>query len=71
MAEALRGRPSGWHARGAAEPPEVAAHAWGRLGEQLGRELEQRISARAGARANGGGGTAGVPEPQGVAGGGR
>jgi glycosyltransferase involved in cell wall biosynthesis len=71
MPEALRARPAGWHARGEAEPPEVAAHAWGRIGEQLGRELEQRIRARASAPADGGRGTASVPVSQGVAGGGR
>jgi hypothetical protein len=41
-AAALRERPAGWLARGAAMPPEVAGYAWGRLGERLGEALEAR-----------------------------
>jgi glycosyltransferase involved in cell wall biosynthesis len=44
MADALRERPRGWHARGLAMPEPVALHAWGTLGERLG---EQLMTARA------------------------
>ena len=72
MGTALEARPAGWNARGAAEPAEVAAHAWGRIGEQLGRELEQRLSARRGAPSGGPRGASAVAlVSQGVAGGGR
>jgi glycosyltransferase involved in cell wall biosynthesis len=67
MPESLRARPLGWLARGEAMPVEVAAHAWGRLGEQLGRTLEQRLRAREAQRA-----APEAPEPRrGAAGGGR
>jgi hypothetical protein len=45
FADVLRAHPRGWLARGESLPPEVAAHAWGRLGEQLGRELVRRVGA--------------------------
>jgi glycosyltransferase involved in cell wall biosynthesis len=43
-AEALRERPRGWAARGAALPPAIAAYGWGRLGEALGERLAARLS---------------------------
>jgi len=48
IAQALRERPAGTHARGAALPPAVTEHAWGRLGERLGDILEERLAARRG-----------------------
>jgi hypothetical protein len=42
LAEALRAHPSGWLARGLSMPPEVADHAWGRLGGRLGQVLEAK-----------------------------
>jgi len=44
MPAALRERPRGWAARGLAMPQEVAALAWGRLGERLGERLSERLA---------------------------
>jgi len=45
MPDALRARPRGWCAAGAARPAVIDAYAWGRLGEQLGAVFERRLGA--------------------------
>ncbi len=47
FAAALRERPRGWHARGAACPAAVEDYAWGRLGERLGEHFAARLGGHA------------------------
>ncbi len=50
IADALRARPIGWAARGAAAPAALAGYAWGALGERLADSLAaRRLSHRKGA----------------------
>lgn len=47
LADALRARPQGWHARGEAAPAALREYAWGYLGERLGEIYAARLSGRA------------------------
>lgn len=44
LAALLATRPRGWGREGGATPPAVAAHAWGALGEALGRAFEAALA---------------------------
>lgn len=47
LADALRARPQGWHARAEAAPAALREYAWGQLGERLGEIYAARLSGRA------------------------
>ncbi len=47
MCDALRARPRGTSASGAALPPVIRSYAWGALGERLAAEFERRLGTRA------------------------